>query len=265
LPITKLGIYRETQPPQLHVTPLLASDYVVFNTTRPPFNDVRVRRALSLAIDRDRLVPAVLHESGSPAHSLTRPGTAGYSPRALPDCDPAEARRLLADAGFPGGTGFPRVEFLNHPSSPSPELAQALQQVWQRELGVRLEIVQQESKVIFDALESKNYQVALTGYFYGMQAPEFILTLARGGSPSNQSAWKNAAFDRAFTAAEFSTTAEGRHAAYDEMEQLVNAEAPYAPIYFSNQCQIVHPSVRGWRDNPLGIIDWRELSLEAAK
>lgn len=265
LPPHKLSVYRDAKPPQLHVTPLLAVTYVIFNTNRPPFDNARVRRALSLAVDRDRLVANVLHESASPAHSLTRPGTGGYSPPVLADYDPLQARRLLAEAGYPGGVGFPQAELLSHPGGSSRQLAEALQQIWQRELGVRLEIAQQESKVMIDALEAKNYQVALTGYFYGMQAPEFILTLARSISPSNQSGWKNPVFDQAFTAADFASSVAARHAAFDQMEQLVHAEAPYAPIYSSNKCQLIHPSVRGWRDNALYVIDWRELSLETPK
>jgi oligopeptide transport system substrate-binding protein len=238
---------------------------VIFNTTRPPFDRVEVRRAFALAIDRERLISGVLHESGSVAHSLTRPGTGGYTPPVLPDHDPAEARRLLAQTGYAGGAGFPKVEFLIASRGANAELAQVLQNIWRQELGVRIEIVQQESKTVLDAMGSKNYQAGLTGYFYGTPAAEFMLTVGNGDTPSNWAGWKNPDFNRAFQEAKFSQSAAARHAAYDRMERLVHDEAPYAPLYFTNQCNLIHPSVRGWRDNPLYVIDWRDLWLEAQK
>ena len=71
--------------------------------------------------------------------------------------------------------------------------------------------------------------------------------------------------NRAFKDAKFARTPESRHAAYDQMERLIQAEAPLAPLYFTNQCNLIHPDLRGWRDNPLYAIDWRDLWLETAK
>ena len=264
-PLSKLAVYRQNQNSPLHVTPMLWTNFVVFNTTRPPFDRAGVRRALALAIDRERLISGVLHESGSPAHSLTRPGTGGYTPPVMTDHDPAEARRLLTEAGYPGGAGFPKVEILTSAGSVSAEVAQVLQRNWQQELGVKIEIVQQEQKTTLDAMSSGHYQVGLTGYFYGTPAAEFILNQGLGSSPSNWAGWKNADYDQAFTAAKFAGSVEARRAAYDRMERLLNAEAPLAPIYFVNQCNLIHPDIRGWRDNSLYAIDWRDLWLEAPK
>jgi oligopeptide transport system substrate-binding protein len=262
-PLNKLAVYQGNKIPQLHVTPMLWTNYVIFNTTRPPFDRVEVRRAFALAIDREHLISGVLHEAGAVAHSLTRPGTGGYSPPIMQDHDPALARRLLAEAGYPGGAGFPKVEILISASSPNAEVAQVLQNFWLRELGVRLAIFQQESKSVLDAMGSKNYQVGLTGYFYGTPAAEFILTLGNADSPSNWTGWKNPDFDRAFEAAKIAGSTDARYAAYDRMERHIQAEVPYAPIYFTNQCNLIDPSVRGWRDNSLYAIDWRDLWLEA--
>ena len=131
---------------------MLWTNYLIFNTTRPPFDRVEVRRAFALAINRERLISGVLHESGSAAHALTRPGTGAYSPPVLSDHDPAEARRLLAKAGYPGGAGIPKVEFLIHSGGAAAELAQVLQNNLQQQLGVRIEIVQPESKTVLDAM-----------------------------------------------------------------------------------------------------------------
>ena len=265
LPVTKLAEYRAARPTPMHRTPLLWTNYLVFNTTRPPFDNPTLRRALSLAIDRDTLVSHALQDAGSVATSLTRPPTAGYSPRVAPAYDPDEARRLLAKAGFPGGTGLPRIELLVSMVAENRGLAEILQQQWRRELGVSADIIQQESKVRIDSTRTKNYQVSLGGFFYGIQAPEFILMLAVGDAPGNDSGWKNADFDAAFRRANHALTIAERHAAYDEMEELVRTHVPFAPLYFENKCQLVHPDVRGWRDNALYAIDWRDLWLEPAR
>ncbi len=260
LPISKVAAYRLRSDPELHVTPELETNYLFFNTTKPPFNDARVRRALSLAIDRDRLIPLVLHESASPAHSLTRPGTGGYSPPQAADYDPAQARRLLAEAGYPGGTGFPPVEFKFASPRMSP-LAEALQQVWQQELGVHVAVATEEQKTFFSDGIARNYQLAMMGYFYSFNAPDAILTVPLSDSQINYMDWNEPRYDRAYdTAANAATDAE-RRGNLDEMERLLAAEVPLAPLYYLNQPYLVRSQVRGWRDNGLGQIDWRELSL----
>ncbi len=261
VPLSKISSYRAQAGSGYTVTPLLATWFVPFNTHRAPFDKVAVRRAFALAIDREELVPKVLHDSGTPAHSLTRPGTGGYTPPAFADHDPALARRLLAEAGYPGGVGFPRVEFLARNSGTDALMAEALQQVWLRELGIRVEIVQQEPKVAINSFHAFDYQVGISGYFYSMQSPELMLTTARSGTPSNMVNWSSPEFDAAFSAAEQATTTAQHTAAVDVMERLISEEAPYAPLYFLNQCQLVHPLLKGFRGNPLQQIDWRELSL----
>lgn len=260
LPISKVAAYRERSDPQLHVNPLLSSSYLFFNTRKPPFADARVRRAFSLAIDRDRLIPLVLHESASPAHSLTRPGTGGYSPPPAADYDPAQARRMLAEAGYPGGAGLPPVEFrfANPRSGP---LVEALQQVWQQEIGVRVSVAIEEQKTFFSDAVEGNYQLGMMGYSYSFNAPEAILTLPLGDSQSNYTGWRDPAFERAYDRASNAATDAGRRAGFDEMERILASEAPFAPLYYINQPYLVSTQVRGWRDNGLAQVDWRELSL----
>ena len=119
LPLDRLAAYRRGAERELHITAQLNTVYLIFRTSRAPFDDVRVRRAFSLAIDRDRLIPSLLQETATPAHSLTRPGTDGYVPPAALDHDPSQARRLMAVAGYPNGAGFPGS------SSPSPTASRA--------------------------------------------------------------------------------------------------------------------------------------------
>ena len=190
LPPSKIAAYQSRHDPRLRITPQLDTVFLACNTGKPPFDDVRVRRAFALAIDRNRIVPLVNQGEFSPAHALTRPGTAGYQPPPAEDFRPDEAKRLLADAGFPGGAGFPAVT-LRIPQGNRKSLAEALQQSWRRGLGVSVGIEVEEQKVFFSELVARNYQLALDGYFYGVQAPETILMAALPDSPENWTAWKS--------------------------------------------------------------------------
>lgn len=263
LPPSKIAAYAGAPAGLLHVTPQLNTVYLVFNTGKAPFDNPDVRRAVSLSIDRDRLVPGVLRERGAPAHALTRPGTGGYEPPRGPDWDPRLARELLARAGYPAGAGFPNAEFRVPADFPA-EFAQALQEAWRRELGIALEISAGEKKAVFSDLASGSFQVAAMPFFYAVNAPEMILLVPLSDSPYNFSRWKCPAYDQAYRRATAAPTASARAAAFDEMEGILAAQAPFAPLYYVNQCFAVRAEVRGWRDNPLGQIDWRDLSLEGA-
>src|SRR5690606_3469399 len=109
-------------------------NFLRFNTTRPPLNDPRVRQALSRAIDRDAIARTVLQGSREPATAITPPGTGGYTSRAQVSTNVAEARALLAAAGFPEGQGFPVIDIQCRNDEIMPRLAEALQAMWQRDL-----------------------------------------------------------------------------------------------------------------------------------
>lgn len=259
LPPSKIAAYVQRHDPALRITAQLDGLYLMMNTRVPVLADVRVRRAFSLAIDRDRIVPLVTHGGDSPAHSLTRPGTAGYTPPPVVDFDPAEARRLLAAAGYPGGAGFPQLTLTT--SDGLTELIEPLQDAWQRVLGIHVAIRVEEQKVFFDDLTATHYQIAYSGYFYGIQAPETALMVCLRDSPANSTGWSSPEFEAEFQKANNALDLATRRAAYDRMERIVQQTAAFIPIAFANQAHLVSPMVKGWRENALYAIDWRELWL----
>ena len=264
-PQSKVATYEREHPAELQIAPDLRLAYLTFNVTRPPFTDPRVRRALSLAINRGQLVKATLGKLGQPAESFVIPGTGGYSftPPKEAGFDPAEARRLLAEAGFPGGVGLPPVEFtLNGNAGVTLLLASALQAMWVQNLGVHVSVLPCEFKVYLSICREKQFTLLLDGWGYGLDDPRDPLELATTSDPNNDSAWSNRDYDAAFARSDAALLPAERNAAFDAMNAILAREMPYAPLYAANQGFLLRSSVRGWRSNRLRAIDWRQLWLE---
>lgn len=262
VPETKVAGYEVDHPGELHLLPTLRSHYLTFNVTRAPFADARVRRAFSLAIDREKLVHAALGKLGTPAYAFVRPGTAGFNPEKGFRFDPAEAARQLAAAGFPGGAGLPPVEFtLNGNAGLTLAVGEVLEQMWAQNLGVHVRVIPVEFKVYLSTLREKQFQVLLDSWF-SIPDPRDLLGLGVTGDPNNDSGGSYPDYDAAFAASERTADPAARRRAFAAMEAILSREVFYAPIYYGNQGVLVRPSVRGWRDNSTSWIDWRELSLE---
>ncbi len=262
LPKSKVAVYEAEHPEELHVVPVLRTNYLAFNVSRQPFTDSRVRRAFSLAIDRERLVRAALGKLGSPAYSLVRPGTGGFTLPGAFRFDPGQARALLAEAGFPGGAGFPAVEFtLNGNTGLTLDVAAVLERMWAENLGVHVTVLPVEFKVYLSTLREKQFQVLLDGWV-AIDDPRDMLELGLGGDPNNDSGASLRDYDEAFAAADRAGDRAGRQKAFETMEAIDAREGFYAPLYYGNRGFLVDRHVRGWRDNSVMRIDWRDLSLD---
>src|SRR5579885_636817 len=136
LPVGKIDAYRHDSPQFLRTDPVLDTYFFRLNVRRPPLKDERVRRALSLAIDRQVIVDKILRGGQQPATSFTPPGLPGYTPPAAVTTDFAAARKLLAEAGYPGGKGLPPLELLYNTSENHRVVCEAVQEMWRRELGL---------------------------------------------------------------------------------------------------------------------------------
>jgi len=266
LPEPKVAAYEKERPAELQISPLLRVSYLTFNVTKPPFTDPKVRRAFSLAVNREQLVHAALGRLGAPAPTMTRPGTGGYTAPLATDFNPAEARRLLAEAGFPNGAGLPKIEFsLNGNTGVTLLIGAALQEMWAQNLGVHVTLQPMEFKNYLSVLREKQFQLLLDGWGYGINDPRDPLELATTDDPNNDSAWSNREYDAAFALGDSTREPAERRAAFDTMEKILAREAPYAPLYYTNRGFLMQPSVHGWRNNPLEMIDWRQLWLENPK
>ncbi|MDQ1257694.1 MAG: oligopeptide transport system substrate-binding protein, partial [Candidatus Hydrogenedentes bacterium] len=164
VPLSKIEVYQRVNPDLIHIDPYLGSYYYRFNVTKPPFDNVLVRRAFAMAIDRETLVAKVLKGGQKPASCFTPPGVAGYTCAASIPYDPGEAKKLLAQAGYPDGKGLPPIEFLYNSSENHKLIAEAIQNMWKLNLGVEVGLANQDWKVYLDSMKALNYQIARSGW-----------------------------------------------------------------------------------------------------
>lgn len=258
----RIAHYRRDDPQELRVDLLSESDFLRFNVGHPPLNDERVRQALSLAIDRRGLSADVLNGSRPPAYALTPPHTAGYSPPVGARYDPAEARRLLAAAGFPGGRGFPRLEVQLWTDALGSQAVQAIQQMWQRELGVNVAIAAEEFRVFLDNQRTIHYQICRSRWIGDYNDPSNYLDLFLSHGGNNQTGWGDPEYDRLNAEADRLLDQSRRYALLRQAEAILLREAPIAPLFYGSRTFLIKPYVKGWVPSLLGIHRYQYVWLQ---
>jgi oligopeptide transport system substrate-binding protein len=226
-------------------------------------NDVRVRRALSYAIDRKEIVEHVTLGGQAPAGHLTPPNTGGFTATAEVAYDPKRARQLLAEAGFPGGKNFPHLELLFNTNEGHRKIAEAIQQMWRRELGVEITLYNQEGKVWTDSLRQKNYQIGRYSWGADYPDPSSFLDILLSDNGNNFMGWSNAEYDRVVTEADHTADEATRFALYQRAEQILADDCPIIPMYFYTRANLRLPDVHGWYENVLNIHSYTGVYLEA--
>jgi oligopeptide transport system substrate-binding protein len=252
LPVSKIADYRQRRPELLRVDPFLQTYFLSFNTRRPPLDDPRVRRALSLAIDRDALSRDVLVGAYPPAHALTPPNCGAYTPRARVGFDPEEARRLLAASGHAGGQGLPPLEVQVRNDNVQPPVLEAVQAMWQRELGVRVSLATLEQKTWLQNQHTLNYTITTSGWAGDFLDPVTFLDLFVTGGGNNWTGWSDAAYDRAISRAAAEPDPQARLEVFQAAEERLLAEGPVAPLYYGAHAYLILPVVKGWTPALLG-------------
>ncbi|MDF3056479.1 MAG: transporter substrate-binding protein [Rariglobus sp.] len=267
LPLSKIEVYRREHPDVYRQEILLSTYFYRFNVTRPPFNDVRVRRALALAIDREAIVKNVTRAGQQPAYNITPP-SARFAARTtldagLPDQPAriAEARRLLAEAGYPDGKNFPTAELLYNTSDGHRAIAEAIQQMWRVNLGINITIKNEEWKVFQDTCLTGNYQIARAGWGADYDDPHTFLSIWRTGDGNNQTGFSNTDYDRILGGALSTPNETARMEAYQQLEAILARETPIMPIYFYTRVYAISPRVKNWVPNPLDLRGWKWIDL----
>jgi len=263
VPLSKIQAYRMSErAAQLRTDAFLETRFFRFNLTRAPLDDPRVRQALARAFDRKSLVENVTLGGQTPAHSLTPPMTAGYTAKAgIPD-DFAEARRLLAAAGFPEGKGFPSIEIISFTGEANQRVLEAVQQMWKRELGIDVTLAIKEQRVWLDEEREKNYAISFARWIGDYVDPSTFLEMFLTNSGNNATGWSNAAYDQTVRSAGAEADAVKRSELFQQAEKILLEEAPIAPLYHGTLTFLIQPSVQGWNPALLGFHRYQLISLK---
>jgi oligopeptide transport system substrate-binding protein len=205
-----------------------------------------VRKAFSLAVDKRRIVEKITRAGELPASSFVPPGIEGYaSPEGLP-YDPEEARRLLAEAGYPHGKGFPLTTFLYNESQQNRDIAVELQAMWLQELGVKVNLALQEWKVYLNSLSSLDYGIARSSWVGDYPDPNTFLDMFVTGNGNNRTGWSNPSYDRLIADAAKAADPVKRFELLRQAEEILIAnQAPVCPIYYYVGIQLYDPAKLG--------------------
>lgn len=208
-----------------------------------PFADPRVRQAFTLAIDRDRLVRHVTRLDQQPAYSFIPPDSiAGYELQTGPSFDLEKAKRLLAEAGYPGGRGFPRVELVYNTGGGHERRCEALAAMWRDHLNVDFALDAQEWKIYLGRRNSGDFMISRAGWFGDYGDPTTFLDLFRSDNGNNDSGYQDPAFDAIMDAAADAEDSATRTRLLQQAEaHLLNTGMPLLPLYYYRLLHLYNP------------------------
>ncbi len=261
VPVARLANYRAEKSSPLRTTPVLTVRFINVNTSRPALADARVRRALSLALERTVYAERVLQSAEGPAYALIPPGMPGYTSTAKLEENIAEARALLAAAGFPEGRGFPALT-LARESGGARDLAEAIQQSWRAKLGLDIRILESESRTHWSNLQLKNYDLAIAGWNADYADPSTFLDLFLTGGGWNFTHWGDPAFDALMRSSSGELDPAKRLALLQRAEAHLLAALPIIPLTVPRARILLAPTVRDWHLNPLDRPTFTRVSLQ---
>ena len=259
LPPVAIPHYRDS--PEYLNTPQLRGYYYGFNIKKPPFDNVLVRQALAHAIDRSR-IPVILQGGELPVSSCIPKGMFAYNPNIGSHFDPEKARSLLAQAGYPGGKGFPITEAMYNTGDTNRLIAEFLQAQWKEHLNLHVEFESQEWKVFLSRLNLDAPPVFRLGWGADFPDPDNFMNLFLSASGNNRSNWGNAHYDELVALGAMEPDPEKRQSIYDELQTiLTETEVPMIPLFVSAQNLMIKPYVRGLETNSLELMYLKRVWL----
>ena len=262
VPPVKIEVYQKNNPGHIRIDPYLSTYFYRINVTKPPLNDKRVRQALAMAIDRESIVKFVTKAGQIPALNITPPGTMGYTSRAKLNPSVAEAKKLLAAAGYPEGKGFPGVEILYNTQDTHRTVAETIQQMWKKNLGIEVKLLNQEWKVYLDSQRQLNYQICRAGWTGDYVDPNTFLDMWLTGGGQNETGWGNPEYDRLIAEAGRTADAAARLELFQKAEAILMDEMPIIPIYYYTRVYAMSPKVKGHYPTLLDNHPYKHLWLE---
>ncbi len=265
-PPSMYPVLKRDMPNETRTDPATWIGYIVFNLSDPRFADARVRRALSLAIDRETIVKRVLNNGELPAWSIVPPGTDNFTSSGAGDFSAmpmasrqAEARRLLEEAGY-GPANPLRFAFQHRIGEANKRVALAVVDMW-KSVGVQATLEANEVKIHYAKLREKTFEVADGGFSAPPDAEYFIYLLRTDSTEVNFGGWSNAGYDRLSAEANRERDLKKRGELYAAAEKIALDDTAMIPVYVPVNRALVQNWVTGYQGNPVGYHPSRWLDI----
>jgi oligopeptide transport system substrate-binding protein len=243
--------------------PQLRGEYYGFAVGKKPFDDVRVRKAFAMAIDRAAL-PKLLRGGEQPATSWIPPGMLAYNARIGLPYNPPEARRLLREAGYPDGKGFPAVTLAYNTLEDKKLVAEAIQGMWKRNLGVLVRLENLEWKVFLKRLQNDPPAIFRSGWGADYPDPDNFIKLFASYSPQNYSRWKNSRYDQLLEQAAREMNEQKRVRLYNEAQRILcETDVPIVPLFNTSESTVLNPRYIGLEYNSMGRLVLRNVKARS--
>jgi len=257
IPVNQFAQLRKTFGEQVSVEPQLATYYYEFNTTKPPFNDPRLRRALNMGLDKDIIADKVMAQGQRPAWVISQPEIGGVK-LSPPDYSTwprekrlAEAKKLLNEAGFNEAHPL-SFNLLYNTMETHQRIAIAASSMWKKNLGVEAKLQNQEWKTMLDTMHTGNFDAVRYAWIADYDDAATFLNNFRTGSSENTSKYSNSAYDEALDNAAKAKDVVERGKYYQQAEDILARDVPAIPVYHYVRTHLVKPWVGGFNPDPLG-------------
>lgn len=265
----------QTEDANLITAPAIGTYFYAFNTQVKPFDDVRVRKALSLAIDRTAIVESVTKAGEIPATGFTPPGLYDANGAAFqtvagdyyikPEtADLETARKLLAEAGYENIDLFPKLEIVYNTNETHKMIAEAIQHMWQKNLGIEVTLINQEWAVLQETKRLRNYSIAKGGWYGDYADPMSMLEIMTSKSAINTTGWTNSEYDALIEAAKLET-GQARFDLLYEAQAVLMDEVPIMPIYYHTDQYMVSERVIDYEKTAMGLWYFGETDITENK
>ncbi|WLI78594.1 ABC transporter substrate-binding protein [Kosakonia sp. H02] len=267
IPVNQFAQLRKTYGDQVSVEPQLATYYYEFNTTKPPFNDPRVRRALNMALDKDIIADKVMAQGQRPAWVISQPEIGGVKisppdyaswPR---DKRLVEAKKLLNEAGFNDDHPL-SFNLLYNTMETHQRIAIAASSMWKKNLGVEAKLQNQEWKTMLDTMHNGNFDAVRYAWIADYDDAATFLNNFRTGDSENTSKYSNPAYDEALKDAAKAKDVAERGKYYQQAEDLLGQDVPAIPVYHYVRTHLVKPWVGGFNPDSLGYYLTKDMYIK---
>ena len=260
VPTEKIKRYRDERPNEFNEHNYFGTYYYRINTNKYPLNNLNFRKALSLSIDRELIVKSILKGNQKISYSFTPPDNNGYNPKTKLDFNPVKAKQFLEKSGY--DMNNPSLEILYNTSEGHQKIAQAIQEMWKKNLGLNVILTNVDWKVYLARETQGEFDISRAGWIGDYPDPFTFLDMMVTNRGNNKTGWSNSEFDNILKNAASQISTSDRYNLYEKAEKILIDELPVIPLYTYTRTYLLSERVKNWQNNILDTNPYQFLSLE---